>query len=166
MRIMIAPGPAASASAEPEMPEKNVIVRMLVCPSPPRKRPTNCDANRSSTFDNSPPVISSAARMKNGTASSANKSMPENRYFGSATSGTLPEAIANSVAPPSANETGTPSAKNAMQATKSSVTISEPRCVGIELAVAQQFAACDVAAKHEREVNEQQRKAHRHREIH
>ena len=87
----MAPGPAASASAEPLMPEKNVIVRMFVCPRPPRKRPTNCDAKRSSTSDSAPPVISSAVRMKNGTAISAKTSMPVNRYFGSAISGRWPD---------------------------------------------------------------------------
>ena len=87
---MIAPGPAASASAEPLMPEKNVIASTLVWPRPPRKRPTNCEAKRRSTSDNDPPVISSAVRMKNGTAISAKTSMPENRYLGSAISGRWP----------------------------------------------------------------------------
>ena len=90
MRIMIAPGPAASASADPLMPEKNVIVRMFVWPRPPRKRPTNCDAKRSSTSESDPPVINSAVRMKNGTAINANTSMPEKRYFGNAISGKWP----------------------------------------------------------------------------
>ena len=109
---MIAPGPAASASADPLIPEKNVIVRMFVCPRPPRKRPTNCDAKRNSTSDSDPPVISSAVRMKNGTAISANTSMPEKRYFGSAISGRFPYTIAASVAPPRLNATGTPSASS------------------------------------------------------
>ena len=72
------------------MPEKNVIVRMFVWPKPPRKRPTNCDAKRNSTSDSDPPVISSAVRMKNGTAINANTSMPEKRYFGNAISGKCP----------------------------------------------------------------------------
>ena len=106
----MAPGPAASASAEPEIPEKKVKVRMFVCPMPPRKRPTNCEAKRSRTSDKAPPVISSAVRMKNGTASRAKMSMPENMVFGSASSDRLPLArIATSVPPPSANATGTPS---------------------------------------------------------
>src|SRR6478735_2824374 len=165
---MIAPGPAASASAEPEIPEKNVSVRMFVCPMPPRKRPTNCDAKRSSTADSSPPVISSAVRMKNGTASSANRSMPENRYFGSATSGTLPDAIATSVAPPSANATGTPSASSATQPMNRTVTTRgrlELRRAGVELAVAEHWLPRDENARHDRQVHEHQRKANRHREI-
>src|SRR6478736_3110215 len=172
MRIMIAPGPAASASADPEMPEKNVSVRMFVWPSPPRKRPTNCEAKRSSTAESSPPVINSAVRMKNGTASNANRSMPENRYFGRATSGTLPDNIATSVAPPIAKATGTPIASSRMQPAKRTVTIgSGPvrvlklRRVGVELAVAEQRLPRHVTAGHHRQVNDHQAEARRHRQI-
>ena len=162
---MIAPGPAASASAEPLMPEKNVIVRMFVCPRPPRKRPTNCDAKRSSTSDSAPPVISSAVRMKNGTAISANTSMPLNRYFGSAISGRPPwTTIAASVPPPSANATGTPSASSTMQATNSvgdhSFTASASNS-----ASARKRRCRTYGRRHQQQVDDHQREADRHREI-
>src|SRR6476660_4137832 len=134
---------------------------------PPRKRPTNCDAKRSSTADSSPPVISSAVRMKNGTASSANRSIPENRYFGSATSGTLPDHIAISVAPPSAKATGTPTASSPMQPVKRTVTTcrSELRRVGVELPVAKHLRPYDETVRHQRQVQQHQCKAGRHRQI-
>src|SRR5215813_10583433 len=165
---MIAPGPAASASAEPEMPEKNVSVRIFVCPMPPRKRPTNCDAKRSSTSESAPPVISSAVRMKNGTASRTNTSMPEKRYFGSASSGNLPSmSIAASVPPPSANATGTPSARSSEQP-MNRVAITERshlRSVGVELAVREEAALSDVVPGHEQQVRDEQRESDRYRQI-
>src|SRR5215469_12726121 len=161
---MIAPGPAASARADPEMPEKKVSVRMLVWPIPPRKRPTNCDAKRNSTSESAPPVISSAARMKNGTASSAKTSIPENIVFGSAKSGRVPLiSMAASVPPPSAKATGTPSASSTVQARNSVATIaSDLRRVGVELAVGEQRAPPDVRPRHQREVQHGEREADRH----
>src|SRR5215475_6087313 len=166
MRIMIAPGPAASASAEPEIPEKNVSVRMFVWPMPPRKRPTNCDAKRSNTSDSAPPVINSAVRMKKGTASKANTSMPEKRYFGSASSGSLPStSIAASVPPPSAKATGTPSASSSEQP-MNSVAItgqSHLRSVGVKFTVGQEPPLRDITSGHEQQVSDEQRESDRNR---
>src|SRR5487761_1950328 len=170
MRIMIAPGPAASASADPEIPEKNVSARMFVWPSPPRNRPTNWDAKRSSTSESAPPVISSAVRMKKGTASSANRSIPENKYLGSATSGSCPSRSAASVAPPSAKATGTPSASSASATKKSTPTIAalrlEPCRVSVEFATREELAAAQVARCHQQQVEDHQREPDRHREVH
>jgi len=56
--------------------------------------------------------------MKNGTAISANTSMPLNMYLGSAITGRCPATIAASAAPPRLNATGTPSASRTTQPMK------------------------------------------------
>ena len=152
---MIAPGPAASASAEPEIPEKKVKVRMFVCPMPPRKRPTNCEAKRSRTSDKAPPVISSAVRMKNGTASRAKTSIPENMVFGSASSDTLPFAsIAASVPPPSANATGTPSTSSSVHTMKRAAIKGWTIDLGAEFAVGEERAPREVRPGHEQQMRD------------
>ena len=39
--INMLPSAATSATAEPDIPEKNILARMLTCPKPPEKRPTD-----------------------------------------------------------------------------------------------------------------------------
>ena len=64
------PGPAASASAEPLMPEKITLARMLTWASPPRKRPTSMSAKPYMRSVRLAAFMISAARMKSGTARS------------------------------------------------------------------------------------------------
>ena len=66
---IILPVPAASAIAEPDMPAKMMLCTTLTWARPPRKRPTSASQNRSSRSVIEPEFISSAAKMKSGTAS-------------------------------------------------------------------------------------------------
>jgi hypothetical protein len=70
MSICTLPLPAASATAEPDMPAKITDCTTLTWPSPPRKRPTSRLQNRSNRSVRLPAVISPAEKMKSGTASS------------------------------------------------------------------------------------------------
>src|SRR4051794_35453652 len=110
--------------------------------------------------------MSSAVRMKNGTASSAKMSMPENRYFGNASSGRRPSTmIAARVPAPSAKATGTPSANSSTHArNRVATTTSELRRVGVEFAVAEDFTRSHEAAGHDDQMHHEQRKSGRHRE--
>ena len=67
--ISILPSPAASASAEPDIPEKNRLARMLTCPSPPRTWPTSARAKPNRRLVMPAPFRIAAARMNSGTAS-------------------------------------------------------------------------------------------------
>ena len=69
-RISIWPMPIASATAEPDMPEKMIEAAMLTWPSPPRQWPTRrCEKSKMRSV--MPPVFMiRPARMKNGMASS------------------------------------------------------------------------------------------------
>ena len=69
MVCIIFPVPAASAIAEPDMPAKMIDWTTLTCASPPRKRPTIALQNVRRRCVIGPEFISSAARMKSGTAS-------------------------------------------------------------------------------------------------
>lgn len=69
MPMMILPMPAASATAEPDMPEKISEATMLTCPSPPRNRPTAATQNCNSRSEMVPAFMMLAATMNSGTAS-------------------------------------------------------------------------------------------------
>ncbi|MCY1559000.1 hypothetical protein D9M68_959900 [compost metagenome] len=62
------PTPAASATADPDMPEKIRLTRMSTCASPPRKRPTTALQKSSSLSLIEPSFIMLAATMNSGTA--------------------------------------------------------------------------------------------------
>ena len=64
------PEPAASASAEPDMPAKMMLCTTLTWARPPRKRPTSALQKRSSRSMMLPAFMNSAARMNSGIASS------------------------------------------------------------------------------------------------
>ena len=64
------PMPAASAIAEPDMPEKIRLATTLTWAKPPRSRPTSAREKCSSRSDTVPAFMKLAARMKSGTASS------------------------------------------------------------------------------------------------
>ena len=66
---IILPVPAASAIAEPDMPAKMMLCTTLTWARPPRKRPTSASQKCSSRAVMLPEFISSAAKMKSGTAS-------------------------------------------------------------------------------------------------
>ena len=71
-RVIIAiktlPGPAASATALPLMPEKTRLVRIFACASPPLTRPTQAipKSNRRSVIV--PAFMTFAAKMNRGIA--------------------------------------------------------------------------------------------------
>ncbi len=69
MRCMILPVPAASAMAEPDIPAKMMLCTTLTSARPPRNRPTKALQNARRRTVIVPEFISSAARMKSGTAS-------------------------------------------------------------------------------------------------
>ena len=69
MRIDIIPGPAASATALPDIDEKITLTRMLTCARPPRARPTTASAARQRRSEMVPAFIMLAARMNMGIAS-------------------------------------------------------------------------------------------------
>ncbi len=69
MSMEILPGPAASASALPLMPAKITLATMLTWASPPRSRPTRRLAKSNILSVIRLAFISSAAKMKSGTAS-------------------------------------------------------------------------------------------------
>ena len=70
MSMMILPMPAASATAEPDMPEKISEAMTLTWPSPPLKRPTVATQKPSSRSVMVPAFMMLAATMNSGTASS------------------------------------------------------------------------------------------------
>ena len=72
MPIMIFPIPAASATAEPDIPEKISEATTLTCPKPPLKRPTTAMQNFSKRSVIVPPFIMFAAAMNSGTANKTN----------------------------------------------------------------------------------------------
>jgi hypothetical protein len=59
-----------SAMAEPDTPPKNSDDSTLICPSPPRSRPTSDDANAISRSEIPPRIIISPAKMNSGIAMS------------------------------------------------------------------------------------------------
>ena len=70
--MMMRPIPAASATAEPDMPEKISEATTLTCPRPPRKRPTSATQKLRSRSLMVPAFMMPAATMKSGTASRMN----------------------------------------------------------------------------------------------
>ena len=74
--IMSFPTPAASATADPLMPEKIKLATTLTCPMPPRNRPTRAMQNLSNRSDIAPAFIILAETINNGTAS---KRKPSNK---------------------------------------------------------------------------------------
>ena len=64
----ILPNPPASASAEPDMPEKNRLARMLTWPMPPRMWPTSALAKPKMWWVMPEALKRLAARMNSGTA--------------------------------------------------------------------------------------------------
>ncbi len=70
MSMMTLPMPAASATAEPDMPEKIRLETTLTWPRPPLKRPTRATQNSSRRALMLPAFMMLAATMNSGTASS------------------------------------------------------------------------------------------------
>ena len=99
---------ATSAADDPEMPAKNMLNNVTTCARPPRQWPTMvCDSAimRLVTFAD---VIKSPTRRKNGTASSASRSMPLKSCAIIDASLTGVNAVTTRTAAMSANATGTP----------------------------------------------------------
>ncbi len=67
--ISITPRPAASATADPDMPAKIMLPITLTCARPPRIRPTRRLATANIRSVVPPTFIRLPARMKNGIAS-------------------------------------------------------------------------------------------------
>ncbi|MPN57364.1 hypothetical protein SDC9_205058 [bioreactor metagenome] len=65
-----------SATADPEIPPKNMLARTLTCASPPRTRPTMRFENSMSLREIPPSPMISPAMMKNGMASSEKEFTP------------------------------------------------------------------------------------------
>ena len=74
--IMIDPREETSATAEPEMPPKNMLSTQLIIASPPRIRPTKRLAKLTSRSAILPSLMIWPARMKNGIAISGIDSIP------------------------------------------------------------------------------------------
>jgi len=72
--ISTAPNPAASATAEPDMPENIMLATILTCPKLPGMCPTRAFANVNNLRLTPPMFMSSPASMKRGTASIGNES--------------------------------------------------------------------------------------------
>ena len=70
MPMMILPIPAASATAEPDIPEKISEAMTLTWPSPPRKRPTMAIQKFSNRSEIVPAFMILAATINSGTLSS------------------------------------------------------------------------------------------------
>ncbi len=68
------PGPAASAIADPDMPEKMMLTRISTCARPPRNRPTMAWQKSNNRSDTPLAFMILAARIKSGTASRTNES--------------------------------------------------------------------------------------------
>ena len=64
----ILPVPAASATAEPDMPEKMMLTTMFTWPRPPRNRPTSATQKSFSRVVMEPEFMTFAAMMNSGTA--------------------------------------------------------------------------------------------------
>ena len=66
--MIIFPIPAASATAEPDIPEKIKEATTFTCPSPPLKRPTAATQKFNNLSVIVPAFIIFAATINNGTA--------------------------------------------------------------------------------------------------
>ena len=69
-RMVTRPGPAASASALPLMPEKITLTRISTCARPPRMRPTNTRQKSKMRSLTVPAFMMLAAKTNSGTANS------------------------------------------------------------------------------------------------
>src|SRR3712207_1102552 len=175
MRWITAPGPAASARALPDKPEKSVSVTMLVWPSPPRARPTQAVAKRSSVSVSRPPVISSADRMKKGMARSGKLSSPAKTCCGTTRrSARSSFQITAALAMPMAKATGTPRASVARKTRTRAIMARSVRAAGGSQRPSEfgggdlvLFAPrlADEGRRHEGEVDEHQDAAGRHGEV-
>ena len=76
MGISMEPSEEVSATAEPEMPPKNMEARMLTCARPPRIHPTQALASVMSRREIPPWPMISPAKIKNGIASSEKDCTP------------------------------------------------------------------------------------------
>jgi hypothetical protein len=81
------PRAAASATAEPDTSEKNMLERVVVMASPPRTNPTRLAAKSTRRFEIPAWFISAPAKMKRGTATMGKLSVPLNRRRGTTTRG-------------------------------------------------------------------------------
>ena len=75
--ISITPSPAASATAEPDIPAKIMLPSTLTWARPPRARPTSSCVKSKMRCVIPPVLIRLPAKMKNGTASSGNNVVAE-----------------------------------------------------------------------------------------
>ena len=88
--IMMLPMAAQSATADPEIPPKKILVTMLVMASPPGNLPTTALANDSTRWVMPLAVIKFPAKRKKGMASSEKDSIPANMRCGMIWIGTFP----------------------------------------------------------------------------
>ena len=103
--------------------------------------------------------------MKNGTAISANTSMPLNRYLGSAMSGSPPTRIAASVRTAQRERDRHAEREQHDAADEQRRDHSFDR-VRVEFVVGQEALLPHVRRRHQQQVHDQQREADRHREVH
>ncbi len=85
-----APMADASATEDPEIPEKKISATTTTNPSPPLMCPTRLRARRTSRSEIPPCSISPPARMKSGMARNGNVSMPEYSFSVTTDVGTVP----------------------------------------------------------------------------
>ena len=101
------PTAAASADVEPDTPEKKISVTMTTCPSPPGRCPTSDRASVTRRRLIPPTSMTKPARMKRGTASMGNESIPATICCGMTTSGRSATTMAITAAIASAKPIGT-----------------------------------------------------------
>jgi hypothetical protein len=93
------PRPAASAMAEPDMPEKITLAMTQTCPSPPDTWPTKAFANRNIRLVTPPVFIRLPARIKKGIASRVKLVVEAYILWGSMVrSGALPKPTKKEIA--------------------------------------------------------------------
>ena len=80
----------ASASAAPEMPEKNISATTMTNPSPPRICPTRLWANSTSRRLIPPVSINPPVRINSGMAKKGKDSIPEASFWGTICRGSPP----------------------------------------------------------------------------
>src|SRR3954452_10042984 len=132
--MMTFPSAVASATAEPEIPEKFIVARTVVWASPPRKRPTTAFANSMMREVIPPEFMRLPARMKNGIARSEYESAPTRTRCARSENGSPPcTTMASSDAMPMAKAIGTPTRIKPTNPTISAALIAAP----VDIAVAE-----------------------------
>ena len=150
--IIIEPKAEASAVAEPEMPEKNMLETMVTWASPPRIWPTS--EREKATMRSVMPhaFINSPAMMKNGIANSVKESTPTKARVTMPLSGRVAsEASVTSEAIPSAKAIGTLIKRSTKNVTKR--TVSTRSCLPVGVGAQRYDDALDADQKDQRHRN-------------